>query len=517
MGCTNKTKKKEVVRDTSIVAKNSVNNLFLDSIQLIDFSKKNTSFNSFAQQFEDFYTARNYQYAWFNENGITQQANSFISLLQSTVGDLQDSSYFNKSFLQLQDSLFSKTSKLTNEETLQAELTLTGQFFVFAAKMYKGSDINAAELGWFIPRKKIDLQKILASTLQSDSTSTTQFIASNSQYKKMQSAIAFYHQLAKSNSWSLISLPTKSFKLNDTGSAFISIKEKLKLLGDASSNNGTAVFDSTLLIAIKSFQLRMGLTADGVIGKKCIEELNISPAKRIQQILINLERVRWMPNIKTGNYIVVNIPEYKMHVYESGVQQFDMDVIVGTATHSTVVFSGNLQYIVFSPYWNVPPSITTNEIMPAMKRNSNYLRNKNMEITGYENGIPTIRQKPGISNSLGLVKFLFPNSHNIYLHDTPNKDLFQESSRGFSHGCIRIAQPKKFAQYLLRSDTAKIWKSHVIDSTMHLTKEKWVTLNKSIPVLITYFTVWVDAGNKIHFRKDIYQHDEKLAAKLFVQ
>jgi murein L,D-transpeptidase YcbB/YkuD len=261
----------------------------------------------------------------------------------------------------------------------------------------------------------------------------------------------------------------------------------------------------------------MGLTADGVIGKKCIDELNIKPAKRIQQLLINLERVRWMPTIKSSNYIVVNIPEYKMHVYDSGKQQFEMDVIVGTATHNTVVFSGNLQYIVFSPFWNVPSSIVKSEIMSAIKRNSNYIKNHNMEITGYENGIPSIRQKPGINNSLGLVKFLFPNSHNIYLHDTPNKDLFTENSRNFSHGCIRLAQPKHFAQYLLRNDTATIWKNHVIDSCMNLKKEKWVTLKKTVPVLLVYFTAWVDSNNAIHFRKDIYKHDEKLAAKLFVQ
>ena len=139
-----------------------------------------------------------------------------------------------------------------------------------------------------------------------------------------------------------------------------------------------------------------------------------------------------------------------------------------------------------------------------------------METTGTSNGLPVVRQKPGANNSLGLVKFLFPNNYDIYLHDTPNHELFNVSSRSFSHGCIRIAEPKKFAQYLLRSDTATTWKSNVIDSSMHLQKERWVTLQKTIPVFIVYFTAWVDKNGLLNFRKDIYGHDEKMSEKLFV-
>ena len=139
-----------------------------------------------------------------------------------------------------------------------------------------------------------------------------------------------------------------------------------------------------------------------------------------------------------------------------------------------------------------------------------------MEITGKSKGLPVVRQKPGPNNSLGLVKFLFPNSYDIYFHDTPNHELFNASSRSFSHGCIRLGEPKKFAQYLLRSDTAKIWKSNVIDSSMHLKKERWVSLKKPVPVFIVYFTAWVDKNGILNFRKDIYGHDEKMIRKLFV-
>jgi len=211
----------------------------------------------------------------------------------------------------------------------------------------------------------------------------------------------------------------------------------------------------------------------------------------------------------------VNIPEYRLHVFDSGKTVMDMNVIVGKSANSTVIFTGNLKYIVFSPYWNVPTSIVKNEVVPAIKNNSDYLVKNHMEITGKSNGLPVVRQLPGTFNSLGLVKFLFPNNYDIYLHDTPNHDLFSQTSRSLSHGCIRISEPKKMAQYLLRNDST--WNSKNIDSSMHLTKERWVTLNKKIPVLIVYFTAWVDKSGELNFRKDIYGHDEKMATKLFTK
>jgi murein L,D-transpeptidase YcbB/YkuD len=181
-----------------------------------------------------------------------------------------------------------------------------------------------------------------------------------------------------------------------------------------------------------------------------------------------------------------------------------MDVVVGKDQHKTVIFNGDMKYVVFSPYWNVPPSIVKNEILPAMRRNSNYLARHNME---RHNG--GIRQKPGANNSLGLVKFLFPNSHNIYLHDSPAKSLFNETDRAFSHGCIRVAEPKKLAQYLLRTDTS--WTSEKISAAMTKGVERYVTLKQSIPVFIAYFTTWVDRAGKLNFRKDVYKRDERLA------
>ncbi|HAO45823.1 MAG TPA: murein L,D-transpeptidase, partial [Chitinophagaceae bacterium] len=208
-------------------------------------------------------------------------------------------------------------------------------------------------------------------------------------------------------------------------------------------------------------------------------------------------------------------PEYKMYVYTADTLTFSMNVIVGTAANSTVIFSGNVKNIVFSPYWKVPVKIVKNEIIPGIRKNPNYLATHNMERIGGSDSLPSIRQKPGPSNSLGRVKFLFPNNYDIYFHDTPNRNLFSASSRSFSHGCIRVGEPKHLAQYLLRNDT--VWTDYRMDTAMNNSKETWVTLKKPVPVVIAYFTAWADKNGVLNFRKDIYGHDAKLADKLFVK
>jgi murein L,D-transpeptidase YcbB/YkuD len=244
-----------------------------------------------------------------------------------------------------------------------------------------------------------------------------------------------------------------------------------------------------------------------------LEALNVPIEQRIQQVLVNMERMRWLPDWSNESRIVVNIPEFKVHVYEKNEEVLNMSIVVGKAATRTVIFSGELKYIVLSPYWNVPASITRNEILPAMQRNSNYLRAHNMEITGYRNGIPVIRQKPGAANALGNVKFLFPNKYSIYLHDTPAKSLFEKEQRAFSHGCIRLSRPVDLAAYLLKNDPQ--WTDRTIKKEMHRETERWVTLENPVPLYIVYLTTWVDSSGKLNFRNDIYGHDQSMVEQLF--
>lgn len=484
----------------------------MDSSRVSAFLLTHPEYQNFTRQFNDFYKDRNYAYAWFDSTGLAEQALNFNNLQQNYIASFSDSSIYNPLLGSLLQSIQLNAAKkqIADTQILETELLLTGQFFQYAAKVYKGSDIDAAELGWFIPRKKIDLHALLDSTILYKSAEA--YAPQNNQYKRLQQYVQTYSQLSKKHGFDSIPTLKKSLKKGDSSEVIISVKKHLQLLGDLIGNDGSPFFDTALVLATKQYQHRMGLTEDGIIGNKMIAELNVPMKQRLRQILINLERLRWMPPEKDTNYILVNIPEFMMHVYDSGRLQFNINVIVGTSANSTVIFNDRLQYIVFSPYWNIPESIVRGEILPGIKKNPDYLLKHNMEIVK-EGIVPVIRQNPGPDNSLGLVKFLFPNNYNIYFHDTPNRNLFAQSNRSFSHGCIRVGEPRKLAQYLLRHNSS--WTTEKIDSAMHLKKEKWVSLKKAIPVFIVYFTAWVDQEGQLNFRKDIYKHDEKMAMKLF--
>ncbi|MCK7556729.1 L,D-transpeptidase family protein [Chitinophaga sedimenti] len=291
------------------------------------------------------------------------------------------------------------------------------------------------------------------------------------------------------------------------------IRKRLSVTGELPAADTSALFDDALESAVKVFQQRHGYSGSGVISDTLIRQMNVPVLTRIQQLLINMERVRWLPVSPEGRLIVVNIPEFMLHATNNGKKEFDMPVVVGKEGHSTVSFYGDMNNVVFSPYWNVPASIVRKEILPAQGRNANYLANNNMEVTGERNGLPVVRQKPGPKNSLGQVKFLFPNSFNIYFHDTPAKDLFKRDNRAYSHGCIRLSDPVKMANYVLQDNGD--WTAEKIDSAMNAGKEKWVKIKDPLPVMITYYTAWVDENKTLHFRDDIYGHDNVVAKKMF--
>ncbi len=508
--------RKNVERDTSINVRTSFNNLFLDSAAIDDFLAGDTVFAKYSDQFSDFYKQRNYEFAWFDTGSLGEQASNFMNLLNHAMEDLQDSSLYNP-HLQALYYKYAGLKKIKKDSALETELLLTGQFFDYAAKVYKGSDVDVTQLGWFIPRKKVNLAAMLDSSILSKGAAPAGDTTMNAGYGKLQAFLPRYTAISKKEKWDSLPMPDKIWKLGDKDSLVATIRHRLFLMGDIAEDDKAIKFDTILLAGIKSFQQRMGLPAAGIVGKKTMDELNVPITERIKQILVNMERLRWMPAENDSIYFLVNIPAYKIYVFDSGKVKFNMNVIVGAAATSTVIFNGKLKYIVFSPYWNLPPSIVQKEVVPGMQKNRNYIADHHMEITGRSNGLPVVRQKPGPDNSLGLVKFLFPNSYDIYLHDTPNHDLFSEASRSLSHGCIRLSNPTKIAEFLLRNDTT--WTPDKIDSCMHLVKEDWVTLpaSQQVPVFIVYFTAWVDGDGKLNFRKDIYGHDAEVANKLFIK
>ncbi|MFL5809392.1 MAG: L,D-transpeptidase family protein, partial [Flavisolibacter sp.] len=257
--------------------------------------------------------------------------------------------------------------------------------------------------------------------------------------------------------------------------------------------------------AVMRLQKQFGHRVNGVVDALLIKELNVPLEQRIEQLQVNMNRYNALTQVPEGTWLVANIPEFKLHVYEGKQEVFEMDIVVGKESSKTVIFNDEIQYIVFSPSWNVPPGIIQNEMLPAMRSDPGYLRRNGYVQTGTENGLPVIKQLPGPNNSLGKVKFVFPNNHNIYFHDTPAKSLFQFQQRAFSHGCIRLSEPGKLAAYILRNTQ---WSEDRIQKAMDSGKEQFVSLQTPVAISITYFTAWVDETGLVHFRDDIYGLDK---------
>jgi len=269
-----------------------------------------------------------------------------------------------------------------------------------------------------------------------------------------------------------------------------------------SAASGDGVYDKSLAGAVAVFQQRHSINVDSALGKETIDAMNVSAAYRLGEIAANMERYRWLPRSFGSRYIFVNVPAFKLEAWDSGQKVLEMKVIVGQEYQdkATPVFADSMETVVFRPYWNVPPSIAAKEIFP---KGSAYMASQNME-TYNDHGRTAVRQRPGPKNALGFVKFLFPNDFNIYLHDTPNHELFEKDVRAFSHGCIRLEKPDELAQWVLG------WPADKVEQAMRDgPDDRGVKLPRKIPVYITYFTAFINNG-QLYFGNDLYGRDDKL-------
>ena len=503
-------------RDYSITRANAYSTLFLDSTAVEKFLSDKKVTPRIARRIRSFYNTRNYQFAWFSGDGLTEQALAFWNLHDYVTTYDNDTSLRDKALQKRMDALVAEEDlsvSASDKSSINTELTLTQHFIQYILNNYEKGYVKRKEMERFIPFKKEDPMALADSLLNKKHKDDKYFEDVNQSYKLLKDQLAKYYNIAKQGGWPQVTTTKKSLKKGITDPAVAVMKKRLQLTGDLAGNDTSQVFNDTLENAVKTFQSRFGYKPDGIVTATLIKDMNVPVIKRLEQILMNMGRMRWMPEAENGQLILVNIPEFELHVYEGKKKAFDMNVVVGKEGHNTMMFSGDLNQIVFSPYWNVPPSIVRNEILPAMANNPDYLANQNMEEIGTEDGLPKIRQLPGGKNSLGRVKFLFPNSFNIYFHDTPAKALFEKDKRAYSHGCIRLAEPEKMANYLLRNNPE--WTPEKINSAMNSGNEQFVKLKKPVPVIITYYTAWVDENGQLNFRDDIYTHDQKLASKMF--
>jgi L,D-transpeptidase YcbB len=481
-----------------------------DSLEIGFFLNQFPNLKKYEKNISTFYSKRAMAYAWFDQDGLIEHASN----LTDRVRNLQyDGVNKELPYVHELDSMIYEVSmeNLPKSNILKLELMLTAQYFAFADLVWEGMDASISKsVDWNLPRKKVSYEEFLDSILKTDPEQIKDLKRPvNRQYGLLKKFLENYSELEAKGNWFVIKNSSKALRPGDSSEIVLQIKQRLLELSDLKLNNATQLYDEDLRIAVISFQKRHGLKDDGIIGKTTIIAMNVPYKERIKQLMVNMERSRWVPVSLDRDYLVVNIPEFKLHVNSGDQLLWSCNIVVGKPIHKTAIFSGDLKYVVFSPYWNVPRSIVVNELLKDMKKEPNYLAKHNMEITGYRDGIPEIRQKPGPSNSLGQVKFLFPNNYNMYLHDTPAKSLFNEPNRAFSHGCMRVQEPLKLAQFLLRNDSS--WDDEKINVAMNAGKEHTVTLSQKVPVFIVYFTAFVDRDGKINFRNDIYERDNRLA------
>lgn len=501
------------IRDTTINESNAYSKLALDSLTLENYIKENKVKASMAANMRNFYANRNYHFAWFSNDGLTEQARAFYNLHNMYIKAKIDTSIFDKPLHETMEKLINEDNfSLTPGELTETELHLTQHFFTYTKEVYEGT-IDPLQLQWHIPRKKIDAVALLDSLVARNGAKLENWEPVNLLYPRLRDQLLKYYEIDKKGGWARINLNKKSYKKDDSAEAVLALKKRLTITGDYKGEDTSKVFTLLLDSALRQAQQRFGLNPDGILRPETAKEFNVPVKARIEQMLINMERLKWMPNESKGTRLVANIPEFRLHVIDGNQRQFSMKIVVGKAGHNTVIFTDSMEYIVLSPYWNVPQSIVRKEILPALRRNRNYLYDNNMEQTGTLNGLPVIRQKPGDDNALGRIKFVFPNSYNIYFHDTPAKHLFDENGRAFSHGCIRLEQAQKLAEYLLRNDPD--WPKSKIDEVMYSGNNTWVKLKNKIPVYIVYFTVWVTSDGTLNFRDDIYGHDAKMKKMMF--
>jgi murein L,D-transpeptidase YcbB/YkuD len=476
-----------------------------DSTLVAPFFAKYPKFKYLKPELVQLYKKHDYQFLWHDSNGM----NEFAALLYNKVNNLeQEGLNIRVPYAKKIQTIFQDTENMDKSD-VEVELLMSSLYFFYADRVFKGLDAKrTVELGWYLPRKKQSYVNRLDSLLQDPGLINKQLKDLPEQYYLLKKALQNYRDIEKKGGWDpiIFSKKLKSLKPGDTSDVIVQIRNRLFITGDLIIDSKKNIFDNYLLEGVLKYKKSNAFNPDSLLLPKHITNMNIPAHDRIKTIMVNMERSRWIsPSLtKIEQSIVVNIPSFILTYFKQGKPVLVSRVVVGKSMNKTAVFSGQMNQIIFSPYWNVPSSILRKEILPAIARNSNYLAKHDMEWVGHR-----VRQRPGPQNALGKVKFVFPNSHIIFMHDTPSKSLFNEEQRAFSHGCIRLARPRDLAIEVLKDD--KNWTVEKIDAAMNRQVEKTYNLKTRIPVYIGYFTAWVDSDGQIHFYEDIYGHDERLS------
>jgi murein L,D-transpeptidase YcbB/YkuD len=505
-----KIKNEKAEFENVLVSKKHVSKATVDAESINQFYKKYPKLKKYQNDVQDLYKKKEYNLIWYDDKSVSE----FGALLYHKVQLLNDQGIkATMPYMNLVDDVFNEnvTADLPQIDT---ELLLSNMYVFYASNVYSGVDpATLKKIGWFLPAKTISYVKILDSLMVDPDRLNKDENLLFGQYYKLKSMLKKYRTIEKNNQWKRIDIDSVNYKdlrPFDSGVAVKQIRERLFVIGDLAQDSKSDVYDEEMMAGVLKYKARYGLKLNYALTKEHIDQMNEPIAKSIKTIMLNMERCRWIPTqlAQASEYIMVNIPSFKLVYVKNGKYELVSDVFVGTRMTETVIFSGMMDRIVFSPYWYVPQSIIKNELKLKMAEDKNYLADHNMEWNG-----GNVRQKPGPKNSLGLVKFMFPNPNDIYLHDTPAKSLFEFEKRIFSHGCINVKEAKGLALSILKDNPD--WPVDKIDQAMSGEKETTCMLKNKIPIYIGYFTAWVNDNGEIGFYPDVYDRDPQLDKLLY--
>lgn len=347
-------------------------------------------------------------------------------------------------------------------------------------------------------------------------------------YQRLQHWLTRYRQIDADGGWPRIP-EGPALRPGDTDQRVAVIRARLAVSGDlaAGADNDSTTFDEPLERSVAAFQRRHSLDADGIVGKQTLAAMNVPVEQRIDQLRASLERLRWVNQEAADTLVAVNIAGFTAYFYEQDELKWSTRAMVGNSYRRTPVFRGDIQYMEFNPTWTIPPGILRNDTLPAIKRDPDYLESKNIRVIDrngsyvdpatvdwnqYTRGVPyTLRQDPGPNNALGTVKFIFPNKHFVFLHDTPHRELFDRPERAFSSGCIRVEDPLTLAELLLDDEA---YQRPELEAIVASRETRRIHLEKTVPVIIVYLTASLTSDGNLAFHRDIYNRDDRVLRAL---
>ncbi len=486
----------------------------------------------YASAVQHFYENRDAQPAWVTTRGPTTAGRDFLErLCRADREGLRPRGYALDSLAQELRAVYQSPAgdvEGVQQDVAQLDVALTATFARYVDDLLHGS-VAPEEVGgqWHIESDGPDVRTVLNRALSDGVEETLASLADRHyRYPPLRKALDRYQGIAAEGGWPAVEADGP-LRPGDTGSPVEDLRERLAATGDLSDASAEGdTYSEAVTEAVLRFEERHGLETDGVVDEGDREVLNVSAQERARQLGLNLERYRWMPSDLGHEHVFVNLMDFRVQAYRGGEEVLSMPIVVGEQGWETVAFADTLQYAMFGPEWNVPPSIATEDLLPQLKENPDLIEERGYEILtaqgdtvgvdslsaeALEEGRLRIRQKPGPQNPLGRVKYMFPNEHAIYLHDTPAEQVFDQRVRTSSHGCIRLAEPVEFGAYLFERDEMS---REEIQSLMQSAEQKRVDVRDPIPVYIVYLTAWATPEGTVHFRKDRYEYDESLERAL---